>query len=275
MAISEILVHVDETPAAETRLGAALDLAAAAKAHVSALFLVTEPFMRAVVGRQLPADFVREHLATLEGEADTVLQGFGPLAAAKGVKLEVRRETAAPDHLPSVLARHGRRADLIVVGHGADTDQESLTEAAFMDTGRPALVVPPGWVGTLPAKRALIAWDGSREAARAAGDALPLLESAEDVVVVIVDAQRAPRRFSDVPGSGIATYLTRHGVKARVKQVTSSGGVADTILGQVAEEAADLLVMGGYGHSKMREMVFGGATRHILESATGAVLVAH
>ena len=275
MAISEILVHVDATPAAETRLGAALDLAAAAKAHVSALFLVTEPFMRAVVGRQLPADFVREHLATLEGEADTVLQGFGPLAAAKGVKLEVRRETAAPDHLPSVLARHGRRADLIVVGHGADTDQESLTEAAFMDTGRPALVVPPGWVGTLPAKRALIAWDGSREAARAAGDALPLLESAEDVVVVIVDAQRAPRRFSDVPGSGIATYLTRHGVKARVKQVTSSGGVADTILGQVAEEAADLLVMGGYGHSKMREMVFGGATRHILESATGPVLVAH
>ena len=275
MAISEILVHVDATPAAETRLGAALDLAAAAKAHVSALFLVTEPFMRAVVGRHLPADFVREHLATLEGEADTVLQGFGALAAAKGVKLEIRRETAAPDHLPSVLARQGRRADLIVVGHGADTDQESLTEAAFMDTGRPALVVPPGWAGSLPAKRALIAWDGSREAARAAGDALPLLESVEDVVVVIVDAQRAPRRFSDAPGSGIATYLTRHGVKARVKQVTSAGGVADTILGQIAEEGADLLVMGGYGHSRMREMVFGGVTRHILESITKPVLVSH
>jgi nucleotide-binding universal stress UspA family protein len=273
MAITEILVHVDETPAAEVRLQAAVALAAAETAHVAALFLVTEPFLRALAGRHLPEEFAREHLATLEREADERLAALATLADAKGIKLETRRETASLDHLPAILARQGRRADLVVVGPG--TDQSALTEAAFMDSGRPALVVPAGWAGTLPPKRALLAWDGSREAARAAGDALPLLRSAEDVVVLTVDAHRAGARFSDRPGFGLSDYLTRHGAKARVKQVSATGGIADTILDQVAEESADLLVMGGYGHSRMREMMFGGVTRSILEGATSPILVSH
>src|SRR5262249_55597424 len=136
-------------------------------------------------------------------------------------------------------------------------------------------VVPTAWSGGLPPKRALVAWDGSREAARAAGDAVPLLRLAEDVVVLTVDAQKSGGRYSDDPGSGLTAYLGRHGTKARVKAVRSSGGIADTILAQIAEEQADLLVMGGYGHSRMRELMFGGVTRAILESAPTAVLVAH
>jgi nucleotide-binding universal stress UspA family protein len=275
MAITEILVQVDDSPAAESRLRAAVELAAASKAHVSALYLVAEPFMRALVGKHLPEDFVREQMATLEREADERLAALAAIAQAKGVKLETRRETATLDHLPAILARQGRRADLVVVGPGTDTDGSALAEAAFMDTGRPALVVPSAWAGTLPPKRALVAWDGSREAARAAGDAVPLLQSAEDVIVLTVDAERAGSRFSDRPGFGLTTYLSRHGAKARVKQVAASGGIADTILGQVAEEKADLLVMGGYGHSRVREMMFGGVTRSILETAPSPILVAH
>jgi nucleotide-binding universal stress UspA family protein len=275
MAITEILVQVDDSPAAESRLRAAVELAAASKAHVSALYLVAEPFMRALVGKHLPEDFVREQMATLEREADERLAALAAIAQAKGVKLETRRETATLDHLPAILARQGRRADLVVVGPGTDTDGSALAEAAFMDTGRPALVVPSAWAGTLPPKRALVAWDGSREAARAAGDAVPLLPSAEAVIVLTVDAERAGSRFSDRPGFGLTTYLSRHGAKARVKQVAASGGIADTILGQVAEEKADLLVMGGYGHSRVREMMFGGVTRSILETAPSPILVAH
>jgi nucleotide-binding universal stress UspA family protein len=275
LSITAILVHVDDTPAAETRLRAALELAAASKAHVSALMMVAEPFMRALVGRHLPEEFVREHLGTLEREADERLAAMSNMADAKGVKLETRRETGGLDQLPAILARQGRRTDLIVVGPGTDTDQSALTEAAFMDTGRPALVVPETWSGTMPPKRALVAWDGSREAARAAGDAVPLLQAAADVVVLTVDAERAGARYSDRPGFGLTTFLTRHGVKARVKQVSANGGIADTILAQVAEEGADLLVMGGYGHSRVREMMFGGVTRTILESTTCPVLVAH
>ncbi|MGE3290636.1 MAG: universal stress protein [Geminicoccaceae bacterium] len=275
MAITEVLVHVDATPAAEARLRAAVKVGAAARAHVGALFLVAEPFLRALVGRHLPEEFVREQLAALEKEADERLQALATLAADRGVKLATHRETATIDHLPAILARQGRCADLVVVGPGTDTDESSLTEAAFMDTGRPALVVPAAWAGELPPKRALVAWDGSREAARAAGDAVPLLKQAEEVVVLTVDPHRAAARFSDQPGTGMSTFLTRHGAKARVKQVTASGAIADTILAQVSEERADLLVMGGYGHSRVREFLFGGVTHSILESTTTPVLLAH
>ena len=223
MAISEILVHVDELPAAEARLRAAVEVAAATKAHVSALLLVTEPFMRALVGRHLPEEFVREHLAMLEREADERLAALTADRRrqgreARGTARDGRHGPPAGDPGPA-----GPAADLVVVGPGTDTDELALTEAAFMDTGRPALVVPAAWSGNLPPKRALVAWDGSREAARAAGDAVPLLQAAEDVVVLTVDAHRGGARFSDQPGFGLTTYLTRHGAKARVKQVVGLG----------------------------------------------------
>ena len=275
MAITEILVHVDATPAAETRLRAAVDLAAASQAHVSALYLVAQPFLPSLGGKHLPEELVRQQLAAFEVEADERMQALTALVAGRGVTLETRRETAPLDRLPVVLARQGRRADLLVVGPGTDPDEAALAEAAFMDSGRPALVVPAAWAGAMPPKRALVAWDGSREAARAAGDAVPLLRQAEDVVVLTIDAHKAPLQFSDRPGSLLADYLIRHGAPARVKVVTSSGGTGDTILAQVAEERADLLVMGGYGHSRMREMLFGGATRTIVENSATPVLLSH
>jgi nucleotide-binding universal stress UspA family protein len=278
MAITRILLHADDSPASETRLQAALALATAFEAQVAALYLVAEPFIGATVGRHLPKGFAREHLATLEQEAEARLAALAALAAGHGATLETRRASGMLDRLPILLARAGRCADLIVVGPASaegGSDEALLAEAAFMDTGRPALVVPPGWAGTLPPSRAVVAWDGSREAARAAGDAVPLLQKATDVVVLVVDAAAAGVRFSDQPGSGLAGYLTRHGVKARVKQVASGGAIGATILAQVQEEQADLLVMGGYGHSRVREMLFGGTTRHILQQVPVPVLLAH
>jgi nucleotide-binding universal stress UspA family protein len=280
MAFKQILVHADDTPGCEARLQAALALAAACGAQVAALYLVAEPFLRASVGRHLPEGFVREHLAALEQAADARLAELAALAAAKGQTLETRRATGMLDRLPILLARQGRAADLTVVGpaggDGGGGDEALLAEAAFMDTGRPALVVPPDWAGTLPPARALVAWDGSREAARAAGDAIPLLRHAGDVVVLVVDAHAAGPRFGDEPGAGLAAFLARHEVKARIKHVAGiAGGPGPTILAQAQEERADLLVMGGYGHSRVREMLFGGTTRHILDQTTAPVLLAH
>ena len=218
MSIKQILVHVDDAPASEARLQAAL-------------------------------------------------------------ALESRRATGMHDRLPILLARQGRAADLTVVGPAGGEgggDDALLAEAAFMDTGRPALVVPPAWAGTLPPARALVAWDGSREAARAAGDAVPLLQHAAEVTVLVVDAHAAGPRFGDQPGAGLTAFLARHAVKARVKHVAGiAGGPGPTILAQAKEERADLLVMGGYGHSRVREMLFGGTTRHILDHTNAPVLLAH
>ena len=280
MAIKALLVHYDDTPSASGRLAASLALGEALGAQVTVLCLVAEPFMGALVGKHFPAGFARQHLAQLEEEADALLATARAEAERRGVPIAVRRETGALDRLPNLLARHARHADITLVGQAdletGGADEALLAEAAFMDTGRPALVIPTAGASTLPPRRTIVAWDGSREAARAAGDAVPLLQAAEDVIVLVIDPERAAARLSNQPGTGLTGYLARHGVKARLKTVASGGmGVTEVILDQAREEAADLLVMGGYGHSRFREMMLGGVTRHMLEHAPVPVLLAH
>ena len=196
------------------------------------------------------------------------------------MELEARLETGSLDRLPAILARIARNADLVVVGEPrpeeSGVNETALVEAAFMDTGRPALVVPYVGVQALPPERIVVAWDGSREAARAVHDALPLLRQAKEVVILIVDAGKLGPRFGPQPGAGILAHLGRHGVAVRVKAVESGGAaIVGLILVQAAEEKADLLVMGAYGHSRLREMILGGATRELLSGSSLAVLMAH
>jgi nucleotide-binding universal stress UspA family protein len=280
MAIKDLLVHLDETPASGARLQAALALAAPCGAHVTALFLVAEPFLPGMGGRHLPADLLREHLAHGEAEADAVLAAARAEADRQGVALAAMRESGPLDRLPHLLARHARHTDLTIVGRadlaGHGVDDTALAEAAFLDSGHPALVIPRGGTAVLPPRRALVAWDGSREAARAAGDAIPLLRFAEHVLVLAVDGRDVAGRAGHRPGADIAAHLVRHGVEAEVRQAASGGaGIARALLGQAQDQAADLLVMGGYGHSRLREVMLGGTTRYMLEHTTVPVLLAH
>ena len=195
MAIKDLLVHLDETPASTARLQAALALAAACGAQLTALYLIAEPFLPGMGGRHLPAELLREHLAHAEAEAEAVLAAAPAEAERRGTTLAVLRASGPLDRLPQLLARHARCADLTIVGqadlaaHGVD--DTALIEAAFMDSGRPALVIPRAGAAVLPPRRAIVAWDGSREAARAANDAIPLLQLAE--LVLVVDARGAGR----------------------------------------------------------------------------------
>ena len=123
-------------------------------------------------------------------------------------------------------------------------------------------------------KRAAIAWNSSAESSRAVFDALPLLKRAEKVTIITIDPEGGP----DAPASAeaMAASLARHGVEASVSHTTSGGiGVGAALLSRISDEGDDLLVMGGYGHSRLREFVFGGATRHILEQMTVPVLMSH
>ncbi len=122
----------------------------------------------------------------------------------------------------------------------------------------------------------MVAWDASREAARAVSDALPILERASSVAVVSVNPRSRDFGHGDVPGADIALHLARHGVKVDVQRIeTRDLDVGNALLSHVASESADLLVMGGYGHSRLREMVLGGATRTILGEMTVPVLMSH
>jgi nucleotide-binding universal stress UspA family protein len=280
MAIKDLLVHLDETPASTTRLQAALSLASACGAQLTALYLIAEPFLPGMGGRHLPAELLREHLAHGEAEAEAVLASARAEAERHGTTLAVTRASGPLDRLPQLLARHARYTDLTVVGqadlaaHGVD--DTALVEAAFMDSGHPALVIPRASTGVLPPRRAMIAWDGSREAARATSDAMPLLRMAEQVLVLVLDAHDVGGRAGGQPGSELVAHLRRHEVKAELRQVASGGtSIGQALLGQAREEAADLLVMGGYGHSRLREMMLGGTTRSILEHMTVPVLFSH
>jgi nucleotide-binding universal stress UspA family protein len=282
--IKDLLVYLDQSPVTEARLQTALALAKQLGAHVTALHLIAEPFLRAtsggMAGHHMPAEVIREHLAHAAAEAEGILAAARSAAERHGVALDVVRESGSLDRLPTLLARHARHTDLIVIGQpdleSGGVDDTALTEAAFMDSGHPALVIPRTGSATLPPRRAVVAWDGSREAARAATDAIPLLQAAEPVLVLVVDARDVSGRTGDRPGEELAAHLRRHAVKAAVRLVPSGGArITDVLLAQVRDEAADLLVMGGYGHSRLREMLVGGTTRSILEHMTVPVLFAH
>jgi nucleotide-binding universal stress UspA family protein len=154
MTIRDLLVHTDQTQATQVRLEAALTLAERFGAHVTALYLAAEPFIRSAAGFHLPADVVREHLRHTEAEAEPVFAAARQAAERRGVELETRLETGSLDRLPAILARIARNADLVVVGEPrpeeSGVDETALVEAAFMDTGRPALVVP--YVGAQPCR---------------------------------------------------------------------------------------------------------------------------
>lgn len=280
MPLRDLLVVLENSPASPLRLEAAVRLAKATSAHLTALCLVPEPFLPPMLGAHIPADLLAQQLAESERAADARLAAAMASAQQKGVQCSVLRETDAVDRLPAILARHARRADLTLIGQPDlehdELDMPLLVEAAFMQSGRPALVLPSD--GTLAAspQRIVVAWDGSREAARAVNDALPFCEGANKVVVLVVDAKAHANELGAEPGAGIAAHLARHGVRVAVAQASSGSlGIGGTILAKVQEQRADLLVMGGYGHSRLREVILGGATKHMLERLTTPVLISH
>jgi nucleotide-binding universal stress UspA family protein len=279
MTIKDLLLQVDGTPAFEQRLEAALALAGAYDAHLTALCLVAEPYIPAIVGVNLPPEVIRQQREAAEAAADAMAEKIRAKAQSAGISVETRRETAMIDRLAAVFARQGRHTDLVIVGQSnpeSESDDASLVEAAFMDTGRPALVIPYIGPRNVPPRKILCAWDGSREAARAINDAIPFLMAAKDVSLLIVDPQSLADRIGEQPGADMGAHLARHGVRVTVETAQSGDlSVGDVILSQASDEGTDLLVMGAYGHSRLREMVLGGTTEHMLRHMTVPVLFGH
>lgn len=184
---------------------------------------------------------------------------------------DLRIDRAAVD----MIAMHARYADLTVVGQvdpnrPADLVPADLPGQAALLAGRPVLALPYAWASVPIGQRIVIGWDGGREAARAVADAMPFLQAASEVAVLMVDRQ------GDLPGADISAYLARRGVNVEAVALADSGiSVADTLLSTAADRNADLLVMGAYGRSRLREMILGGTTRRILSEMTLPVLLSH
>jgi nucleotide-binding universal stress UspA family protein len=175
------------------------------------------------------------------------------------------------------VARQARYADLVILGQvdpEAPAPSSVVPAEVVLSSGRPALIVPYVLRSQSVARRVFVAWNASREAARAVADALPLLQDAEAVVVVSINAKLGVE--SEQPASDLAHHLARHGVKAEATAIVAKDPtVGAVLLARAADFGADLIVMGAYGHSRSRELLLGGATRHILRHMTIPLLMAH
>lgn len=263
-------------------LTAALELAASCDAHVIVLVTVDVPPVVSDEWGVLTQDFFQRALDEARARAEALAQQLRArcrVAARSGVRL-VDAFALQPAH---TAALHARYADLAIIPsapeHGARADSK-LAHHYFREllttSGTPVLVVPASTAAQLPARHAVIAWQPTREASRAVHDAMPLLNAAESVDVLVVDPEVGEAFHGPQPGADIAAHLARHGLKVQVYARPSMGRtVATAILDHVREVGADLLIAGGYGHSRLREFVLGGVTRDLFESTTVPVLFAH
>jgi len=189
----------------------------------------------------------------------------------------IRSEWKSLPYLSSEVGVHAYYADLVVIARPESAGQTAgppgLAESLVLSSGRPIIVLPPrGTVSRI--RRILVAWNATRESIRAVADALPLLVKAEAVEVLVVDHERHPAGHSQEPGADIARHLARHGVHVEVRRLSSGGkNVGHLLLSQAAAFGADLVVMGAYGHSHLREWMFGGVTRTVLYEAGLPVLM--
>ena len=280
MTMRDLLVLLDEGTAQPT-LEAAADLAVRMKAAVTALGLRPRRPLPGFVAAELPGDMLESIKSRDRAAAEEQRRCAEAVAQRRGVAFTWQDLGADAPGAIETVGIAARYADLLLVGQppleGSDeSGRADLVQTLLVGTGRPVLLVPA--VGAPPGfgRRVLVAWDGGREAARAVADALPLLRAAEQVEVVTVDAAK---RFSIVeaePGTAITAHLVRHGVKASLARLTRGPlSVADLLLNRAADHGQDLLVMGAYAHSRLRDLVLGGVTRHMLKHMTLPVFTAH
>jgi nucleotide-binding universal stress UspA family protein len=202
---------------------------------------------------------------------------FEEAARREGVSAEHRIIESSLGAAPNRFARIARHFDLSVVNQTAPdlaVPDDLLLEAALFGSGRPIVVIPYIQRDALKLNHVLVCWDHSRNAARAVADALPFLARSNKVEIVIVAHHEA--NYDDLPGAGIAEHLARHDLNVELKRLVAADmDVSNAILSYAADCGADFIVMGGYGHSRLREFILGGATRGMLRSMTVPVLMAH
>jgi len=277
MSYKTILVHLDSGKRVAERVAIAKQLADTFDAHLTGLFALSTPRIPSYALAEA-GPVVVEAETRYRAEATRAAEtAFTAATAHQSRSVEFR--ASRRDALAAVLLS-ARYADLVVAGQlepeGRSGVDDSFAEELVLGAGRPVLFVPYAGRFKEVGRRVLVAWNAGREAARAVSDALPLLGRAGMVQIVAFDPLKGDADHGDLPGADIALVLARHGVKVSVAQQHSDEvDVGNQILSRAADMQADLIVMGAYGHSRLRELVLGGVTRTLLDTMTVPVLMSH
>ncbi len=273
MAYRDILVHLSQDRRSPARLDAAIELAERHDGRVTGVYVSSRSTARERHSLDVPADASREQ-GRQRGDPAAEAEGrFAERMARTEVLHEWRLLQGSPVEAVTTCARY---ADITVVGQTDSDDEASiagLVDHLVLDAGGPVLVWPYAGSFDTRAETVLLAWNGTREAKRALSDALPLLRQAHNVIVFSIGTDDG----THLPGAEASAHLARHGVKADARHRPASTDIAaaDVLLSAISDYGVDLLVMGAYGHHRLRELLLGGMTRDILRRMTVPVLMSH
>jgi nucleotide-binding universal stress UspA family protein len=288
MTYQDILVYLDDQRGAETRLNVAVSLASQSKAHIVGLYgfaLPEAPRPLAVAGgyvddNALMGAFVRERDAAFDRERQVEAR-FHAATGQAGLPSDWETCQKKAGDLAALVTERARYADLAVLGqadaaHPFSDALAKLPETVMLGSGRPVLIVPYAGRIDRVGTRVFVAWSGTREAARAVADAIPMLRDASAVTIASIGSLPGAEHNEGRLVADVARHLAQHGIRARTEHFTVPDiETGEVILSRAADLDCDLIVMGGYGHSRTRELILGGVTRTILRYMTMPVIMSH
>lgn len=271
MAPKDILALLT-SPTQESVFNACEHLAKRWDSHVAALYLSRLP--EPLAGEPYSSGLWAQLLTEIRAAAALDRGKIEHRLAAMEARTEFREAEIMSANAELVAAQHAMHADITVMERPDPAFGEWAFEGALFKSGRPVLLMPPKWKGKTIGKRVMVAWRAKREAARALADAECFLDGAEQVTVVTADA--TPDGYGEGPGQDISAHLAHRGLTVELRNVDGFGRPAEDVLhAEATALQADLIVMGGYGHSRMREFVFGGVTRALSRTSTIPLLMSH
>lgn len=274
--IKDIVIHLAGENEDRVRIAHAVRVAELFDAHITGLQVHALPEL---IGITDPVDssYLQTLLAESHARAQQVTDELRERLAATSIPFDLRRLDVYPSTVGRRLAEETRTSDLFVGTrpYGEAAGGGHVEEAVLFRSARACLLVPPGSTPPDEYETIFVAWKNTREAARAVADALPFLQRAAQVIVGIVEEQGAGEQYGIEPGADIGRYLSRHGVAAEIRTIAGWAHSGEALLNEAQKAGGQMIVMGGYGHSRFREWILGGATRHILAHAAVPVLIAH
>ncbi len=279
MSYKTILVHLDKKSIAEHRTRIAANLAITENACLVGAAMIgisTQTFHQAHIDEKDPV--LASHLQFLHDRAGRFVQEFETEVKRMGVSsYEGRIVDGEANQGISLLSRV---VDLVVIGRTNLEEKSPIVapdfpEYVMMNAGRPVLIIPPSYERDIVGERVMICWNASRESIRAVADAIPILKRAKLVQIVMYNVENEPDVNAELAGSDIALFLARHGINVEVLPPQKNKHIGSALLELAKSQSTDLLVMGGYGHTRFREFLLGGVTRTVLGDSDIPVLMSH
>jgi len=275
--IKDIIVNLSVTENGSAVGNYAASVAAALQAHLAGVAFIYDPIVPISDGGYIPAEVIETQRADNQAAAESAIKSFTAASNRAGISAEPLMLSASLNGPGDRFAHMARRFDLAIVGQGQpemSSMDQIIGETTLFESGRPIIMVPCIQKGPFKIDNVMICWDGSRAAARAVADAIPILGKSARVEIVIITNE--PGKQFDIEGADIGQHLARHGLNVNVHRLPGGDiDVADALLSYAADSSADFMVMGGYGHSRLREFILGGVTRSIFQSMTVPVLLSH